>query len=184
MSLREGVCIILATATLLATGAALVRGGSAESSASPEVKLVVVKRKQLRAELRKLRGHVVVLDVWADFCLPCKREFPHLVELHKKYAGAGLVCVSVSVDEAARQGAALKFLRSRGATFPNYLLDEEPAGWQAEFDIYGPPAVLVYGRDGNVAGRFDNNDVNKSFTYQDVEKLVRKALPRPGKRLP
>jgi hypothetical protein len=79
------------------------------------------------------------------------------------------VCVSVSVDEADRHAAALKFLKSRGATFPNYRLDDSPAGWQEHFDIYGPPAVLVYGRDGKLAGRFDHNDVNKTFNYKDME---------------
>jgi thiol-disulfide isomerase/thioredoxin len=164
--------------SVLLAAAALLVVHATEAGAPAEVKLQVVKRTGLDAELKKLRGKVVVLDVWADFCLPCKQEFPHLVALHKKYAGKGLVCVSVSVDEADQHAAALKFLKSRGATFPNYRLDEPPPGWQEHFDIYGPPAVFVYGRDGKLAGRFDHNDVNKTFTYKDVEKLVQKVLPK------
>jgi hypothetical protein len=98
-----------------------------------------------------------------------------------------VVCVSVSVDEpddAKARVRALEFLKAKGAAFPNYLLDENAQVWQDHFDINGPPAVFVYGRDGSLAGRFDHNDVNKQYTYRDVETLVRKVLSRAAKSTP
>jgi thiol-disulfide isomerase/thioredoxin len=70
--------------------AALHLARESDAGSPGEVQLQIVKRKGLDEELKKLRGQVVVLDVWADFCRPCKQEFPHLVALHKKYAGKGL----------------------------------------------------------------------------------------------
>jgi hypothetical protein len=92
--------------------------------------------------------------------------------MHEKYGSKGVACLSVSIDRPDDQELALKFLRRQKAAFTNVLLDEPVKTWQEIFDIFGPPAALVYDRDGKVAGRFDHNDVNKAFTYEDVEKLV------------
>jgi len=95
--------------------------------------------------------------------------------MHKKHGKDGVVCMSVSVDLVEDKDKALKFLRAKGATFANYLLDDETQVWQDHWDLSGPPAVLVYGRDGKLARRFVN-DANGQYTYADVEKFVQKLL--------
>lgn len=96
--------------------------------------------------------------------------------MHTKYARDGVVCVSLSVDELPEREATLKFLKSKKATFANYLLNEEVGVWQEKLKITGPPAVFVFDRDGKVAARFDTNDSAKEFTYADVEQVVKKLL--------
>jgi thiol-disulfide isomerase/thioredoxin len=152
------------------------KGVTTTAAPAPAVTLEVVNKKGYEAALKAKKGKVVVVDVWADWCIPCKEEFPHLVELHKRYAGDGLACVSVSLDDADKKATPLAFLQKKGAAFANYLLDEPTTEWQKLFDINGPPAVFVYDRDGKLAQRFDHNDVDKTFTYADVEKLVQKLL--------
>jgi thiol-disulfide isomerase/thioredoxin len=158
--------------------ASTLTGKSTTTTEAPPaaVTLEVVNKKGYEAALKAKKGKVVVVDVWADWCIPCKEEFPHLVELHKRYAGDGLACVSVSLDDADKKATPLAFLQRKGAAFANYLLDEPTTEWQKLFDINGPPAVFVYDRDGKLAQRFDHNDVDKTFTYADVEKLVQKLL--------
>jgi len=97
--------------------------------------------------------------------------------MHKKYAKDGLVCISLSVDQLENKGRALKFLQAKGATFANYLLDEEVQVWQEQWDVAGPPAVIVYGADGKLARRFVN-DATTEYTYADVEKLVQKLMAK------
>jgi thiol-disulfide isomerase/thioredoxin len=144
---------------------------------SEEVKLQDVTHEQFLKALAALKGKVVVVDFWGDFCIPCKEEFPHLVELHKKYARKGVVCVSVSVDTEKGKPGALKFLKAKGATFPNYWLKEPLTEvWQKHWDLNGPPAVFVFDAGGKQAGRFDHNDPDKGYSYADVEKLVQKVL--------
>jgi thiol-disulfide isomerase/thioredoxin len=138
--------------------------------------LNVVKYQQLVDAVKAQKGKIVVVDVWATFCIPCKKEFPHLVELHRDLAQAGVVCMSVTIDEKDKLDAALKFLQAQGATFPNYLLDEDPAVWQEKWGINGVPAVFVFGRDGKQAAKFDSDDENKTFTYKDVRKKVDELL--------
>jgi thiol-disulfide isomerase/thioredoxin len=155
---------------------------SAEPPPKPQrVELKVVKYDQLTAAVRDQLGKVVVLDIWASWCVPCKKEFPHLIKLHEKYAREGLVCMSVSVDDdEAKHAAALKFLTGVKATFANYRLDEPDSVWQEKWDFNGPPAVFVFDRQGRRAGKFTMGDPDNQFTYaKDVEPLVRKLLKTP-----
>jgi thiol-disulfide isomerase/thioredoxin len=145
----------------------------------PGVQLRPVSYRELGDVVKAQRGKVVVVDVWADFCVPCKREFPNLVRLNERYAADGLVCISVSVDDAAKHDAALAFLTRQKATFANYRLTDKAEVWQKAWKISGPPTVFVFDRSGRRAAKFDSEDENKPFTYDEVEALVRKLL-RPG----
>src|ERR1051326_8601421 len=98
----------------------------------------VVKYDGLSALIKQQRGKVVVVDFWADYCVPCKREFPHLVELQQKYGGDGLVAVSVALDPSDKPESrerVLKFLEARQATFTNLFLDEPADVWQERLKI-------------------------------------------------
>jgi hypothetical protein len=96
--------------------------------------------------------------------------------MRQRYGKDGLVCLSVSVDELGRKEATLAFLEKMRATFPNYLLDEDAEVWQNQWKIKGPPAVFVFDRAGKRAGKFDGDDPERTFTPQDVEKLVNQLL--------
>lgn len=139
-----------------------------------EVKVTVIKYDGLTEAVKKLKGKVVVVDCWADFCVPCKREFPKLVELSKKQSKDGLVAMSVSVDELGDgvQDRVLKFLKAKNATFANYILDEKPELWQEKFKIDGPPMVMVFNRKGELAKKF----TDKAVDYAEIEKLTTKLL--------
>jgi thiol-disulfide isomerase/thioredoxin len=147
-------------------------------SADPpaDVKLEVVKWPALEKALAAHKGKVVVIDIWADFCIPCKKEFPHFVELHQKHAKDGLVCISLTVDDADDKDRALKFLQAQKATMTNFLIDEPADVWQKKLDATVPPNAIVIGRDGQRVKRFTSEE---PFTYEDVEKLIKPLLARP-----
>lgn len=170
-SLRFGVLLasLMGSATLGTPGARL------QAVDPPTIELKTVKYPELAKFIRAQKGKVVVVDIWGDFCLPCKKEFPHLVELHKKHADKGLVCVSVAIDEKYTPKA-LEFLKKVGATFPNFWLDEPGDVWQERWDLKGVPAVFVFDRQGRRYRKFDNDDPDKQFTYADVEPVVQKLL--------
>jgi thiol-disulfide isomerase/thioredoxin len=158
--------------------AASVYIGDAVAMADPPapVQLRVVSYRELGEIVKAQRGKVVIVDVWADFCVPCKREFPNLVRMHERYATDGLVCLSVSVDEDGKHDAALSFLTRQKATFANYRLSDKAEVWQKSWNISGPPAVFVFDRTGKRAAKFDTEDEKKPFTYEEVEELVRRLL--------
>src|ERR1051325_927484 len=95
---------------LIALAVWIVQQG--EAPAAPAVELKAARYGDIGKAIRGHRGKVVVVDIWADFCAPCKQAFPHLVEMHHKYGKEGLVCVSVTVDPDLTAGA-LKFLKGK-----------------------------------------------------------------------
>jgi thiol-disulfide isomerase/thioredoxin len=146
-----------------------------EAKGEAPVELRAVKLAGLLQEIKNQPGKLVVVDVWADFCIPCKKGFPHLVQMHKQFAKDGLVAMSVCVDELKDQEASLKFLKKQQATFPNFLLDEPTDHWQDHWNIKAIPAVFLY-RDGKKIAQFDYDDPDNQFTYDDVEKAIVKLL--------
>jgi hypothetical protein len=109
----------------------------------------------------------------------CKKEFPHLVEMRRKYSAEGLVAVSVSLDDPAdaqAKEAVLKFLKARQATFTNVLLDETAEVWQEKLKFAGPPCFFVFNRDGKYR-KFAGGEVDEDLgnvEKQAVEFLKKK----------
>jgi hypothetical protein len=106
------------------------------------------------------------------------KEFPGLVKLAGKHAD-DVVCVSFNVDYAGIKSKppeyyrerVTKFLTGRNAAFRNYLSTEEADKVFDSLKLPSIPAVIVYGRDGKAAKRFDSSlltdDESEAFTYQD-----------------
>ncbi|MGE3822233.1 MAG: TlpA disulfide reductase family protein, partial [Isosphaeraceae bacterium] len=102
------------------------RGGASTGA----VTLTRVNWEAFRARLaaNPTKARYTLVDAWATNCGPCKENFPHLVEMHHKYAKKGLAVASLSLDDISDPKAleeALAFLKEKKATFPNYLMDEE-----------------------------------------------------------
>lgn len=144
--------------------------------AEEAIDVKIVKLDGLKKAIADQKGKIVVVDFWATFCIPCKEEFPNLVKLHGDHAKSGVSCISVAVDDPEDKDAALRFLKKVKATFPNYLLDEAPELYQKELNFASVPTVLVFGRDGKLAKKFNATKPEEAFTYKDVRKLVEELL--------
>jgi cytochrome c-type biogenesis protein len=101
--------------------------------------------------LSDLRGKVVLLNVWATWCIPCRKELPELQALHTQYAGRGLQVVGVSVDEGNADAAVREFAQEFGITY-TILRDPHELIYSA-FAIPGVPASFLIDRSGKVAWR-------------------------------
>src|SRR5262249_52391323 len=136
LSMRRMRFVVLASFFALAAAALVTRPTATPPAETPPLELIpleTIHYDDLTERVVKLQGKVVVVDFWADFCLPCKKEFPHLVDLQRKYADKGLAAVSVcltgdDIDDELRQRVR-RFLTNQKATFANYLLDEKPQVW-------------------------------------------------------
>jgi thiol-disulfide isomerase/thioredoxin len=160
-----------------------VIGGAAYSVAAPadeEVTFVKVTYEDLLARIAANKGaKLTVVDAWATWCTPCKENFPHVVEMHKKYARHGLAVVSLSLDDPdqpKRVAEAKAFLTEKGATFPNYYLSESSEAAFEKLNITGIPAVFLYGPDGKEVKRFSFDDPDHPFTYDQVEAAIKERL--------
>ena len=191
--------IIFSSVCLCLFGIALVRGIAAEektakdsSKAEPaksKVSLKIVDWDETLKLVAAHKGQVVVLDAWSTSCPPCMKEFPNLVKLHRKYGGKEVVCMSLSCDYAGIKNKPPEYYRERVLKF----LDKQEAGFQNllssipseelfdKMGISSIPAVYVYGTDGKLAKRFDNEQAkaeDDNFTYADINKLVEELVTK------
>ncbi len=120
-----------------------------------------------------------MVDIWGIFCEPCKKEFPHLVEMHAKYGDKGLVCMSVCIPQKSTEAdrpKALTFLNDKKAYFSNYLLED---GWTVcdiKWGIGSVPATFVFDREGRRSKKFTSEDPEHPYGMSDVESLVKDLL--------
>lgn len=158
----------------------------APKATTTDVTLDIKNWDETLALVAKHKGKVVVLDLWSTSCDPCMVEFPHLVELHKKH-GDKLICMSASCDYAGIKSKppesyrdhVLEFLTKQKATFQNVLLNVESDVLFEKIELASIPAVYVFGSDGKVAKRFDNDNAKpgEDFTYtKDIVPFVEKLL--------
>ncbi len=118
--------------------------------AAPEIAMKNPKGTELR--LSSLKGKVVLIDFWASWCGPCRKENPNVVKLYKKYKSKGFEVFSVSLDQDAN--AWNKAIAQDGLIWPNHVSDL--LGWQTPMtQLYGfnaiPYTVLV-NEEGNIVG--------------------------------
>ncbi len=73
--------------------------------------------------LSDLRGNIVVLNLWASWCAPCRAEMPALERVHVDYAGKGVMVLGVNMTSTDSLGDVRRFLEEQQITFP-VLLDE------------------------------------------------------------
>ena len=162
---------ILALAALVPSGCDQDKAKESTEAKDAKVTLDVVTLDQLEAAIKAKKGKIVVVDLWGEFCIPCKKEFPKLVQLHERHAKDGVVCMSVSIDTTDKKDAALAFLKAKGATFANYLI-HEGGGIHEKWKFKAVPAVFVFNREGKEAKKFTYDDPDDQFTYEDVAKFV------------
>jgi thiol-disulfide isomerase/thioredoxin len=160
---------VLSILLLLGGVAAATKAGDR----APEVALPDLEGSAVT--LQSLRGNVVVLDFWASWCAPCKRELPALDELARRYATAGkpVVVLAVNIDKERRN--AEKFLASAKVSALRVLLD--PAGkTAAAYDLPAMPTSYIIDASGVV------RIVHAGYRPGDEKKLAKEIdglLGRP-----
>jgi peroxiredoxin len=119
--------------------------------------------------LQDYRGQVVLLNLWATWCEPCKIEMPSIEELHRAYEPSGLKVVAVAVDDPGFEERVRRFVAERGLTFE--VLSEGTGTIERQYQARGIPATYLIGRDGiirkRIAGASDwSSPANRALVAQ------------------
>ncbi len=96
--------------------------------------------------LAEHRGKVVLMNVWATWCHPCRDEIPELQAIHEKYQSRGLELIGVSVDTEGADETIREFMRDFKMTYPVWRDPGERVS--AQFHIVGVPATFLIDRNG------------------------------------
>lgn len=127
--------------------------------------------KGKRVRLSDFRGKVVLLNFWATWCLPCRREMPSLERLYQSYRSRGLVVVAVSIDRAS-SATVRAFAEEMGLSFS--VLHDPDDLTSPRYGVIGIPYSFLISPAGRivyrVAGEYTWDDQPAKAAVEDMLK--------------
>ncbi len=112
--------------------------------------------------LRSSEGQVVILNFWASWCSPCRKELPQLDALHASLSKQGVRVVAVSID--AEVANARRFRDKFGLTLP--IAHDGPNGLARTLDLPSIPYTVVLDQQGRVAWSTHDSDAKALATLE------------------
>jgi thiol-disulfide isomerase/thioredoxin len=170
---RTLAAILLATSLLgcATTGGEGASGGGSTQVGQPAPDLTVEKLSGKSVSVSSFRGQVLLLDVWASWCGPCKQELPMLDEMAARLRSKGVEILAVSVDQ--ERANVLKFLAGRNHW--SLTIAHDPKGEIAErLQPDKMPTSYVIDRQGII------REVNAGFAPSDAPRIESRLAELAG----
>jgi thiol-disulfide isomerase/thioredoxin len=144
---------VLSLALLVSFLATLPLPAVADAGAAPLFATSAIAVDNKPVALDSLRGKPLVVNFWARWCGPCRKEIPDLVEMHAKYKGKGLVIVGLAVEDTEHREAVRDFAKAYDVDYQVLLAG---VGKGVELmkalgnDKSGLPFTVVIDRNGRI----------------------------------
>ncbi len=135
---------------------------------APEIALPGPDGKVIK--LSSLKGKVVLIDFWASWCGPCRKQNPYVVEMYQAYKDKGFTIYSVSLDQ--NKNSWTKAIQKDGLEWENHVSDLK--FWNnkaaADYGVDAIPATFLIDRNGMV--------IAKNLHGGELDKQIKKALKK------
>lgn len=123
--------------------------------------------------LSALKGRIVVLNFWATYCIPCRKEMPDLAAIQNEYAALGVQVVGASTDEPADRNKVLQFVKETKVNFPIWV-----GATSADMIRFGLgsalPGTVVIDRNGRIA-KVISGIVNQADLKKQIDSMLASA---------
>jgi peroxiredoxin len=116
--------------------------------------------------LSDYRGKVVILDFWATWCPPCKKEIPDFIALQNQYALQGLQIIGVGLDEPSNVAS---FVQQYGINYPVVVGDDAIANRYG--GVSGIPTTFIIDKQGKIRNRYEGF-TDRSVFEAEIKKLL------------
>lgn len=150
-------------------------------SEAPDFKATTITEPVREKSLRDYRGQVVLLNLWATWCPPCRAEMPSIESLYRDYGRYGLKVVAVSADDpgpTTRQKIR-DFVKEFGLTFE--VLHDQNMQTERAFQVTGYPETFIIGPDGTIRKKvIAAADWNSPGNRALIEQLLNEARRAKG----
>jgi peroxiredoxin len=134
---------------------------------APDIKVEDLNGNKVR--LSSFKGKTVLLNFWATWCPYCRKERPHLDELHKQYKGKDFVILSVSIDRS--KDSVKRFLKKMPADF--IILFDGSGSAASEYNVMGLPTSYLISSKGIVKHKFPGYVDWTNDSYRElIDKLI------------
>ncbi|PID28675.1 MAG: hypothetical protein CSB55_03865 [Candidatus Cloacimonadota bacterium] len=158
---------------LAAIIALLIVGGLfAENKKAPDFELENYKGKKVK--LSDYKDSLVLLDFWATWCVPCKKEMVHLDKIQKKY-GDKIKVLCVSIDKPRHKSKAISYVKSKRYKFMTLLDPDQKV--KRLYNVDNPPRTVLIAPGGKIIWS------HTGFTRGDekhIEEEIEKYLKTKG----
>ena len=142
----------LALGLILSASALQARGAEEPPTTEGQATLALQDLEGRKQDLRELRGRIVVVNFWATWCIPCRKEMPAFVRLQERRGNEEVQVIGASADEAGSEHAVEAFVHEQRIHFPIWIgattVDMQRLGLGTAL-----PATAIIDRDGSVVAR-------------------------------
>lgn len=177
---KQLVIVVFATALVAAFAAAgwgLLRRELAPVGVgvkAPDFAVTTLDSIPARRTLADYRGKVLMINIWATWCPPCRVEMPSIEQLHRAYGGKGLKILAISVDDPGTDAQIRSFVKQYGLTFE---ILHDPRGQEGrvskDYQTTGYPETVIIGRDGIIRKKLlGATDWNSAANRALVDRLL------------
>lgn len=162
VALAAVVAVVISSAVIANLGA---------GTKAPNFTLKTLDGKSFTLQNNFKQGKVVLLDIWATWCPPCRAEIPYLVDLNKKYKGKSVVFVGVAIDQSKSDVS--DFAKKNKI---NYTVCSDPNGATVgeKYQVRGIPATYIIDKKGVV--RFVHSGFGGKSEIDKMDKEIASLL--------
>jgi cytochrome c biogenesis protein CcmG, thiol:disulfide interchange protein DsbE len=143
----QGLVFVLIIGLILLFAFGLRARGETQISSGPAPDFAITSFEGQTLKLSELRGKVIVINIWASWCAPCRDEAPFLQKTWQQYKDRGVVFIGV--DYVDSETAAKTYLKEFGITYFNG--PDIGSEIYQRFRAKGVPETYFVGKDGNLA---------------------------------
>lgn len=170
-----GFAVVVVVVALVAAGDAAWTPGPAEMRAgdgglAPRFALPDLEDPAATVELDDRGGRPAVVNFWASWCLPCRREMPALQAAHDEF---GDRVAFIGVNHQDNRDDALEFVAEAGVSYPSGM--DPDGGTGRDYGLFGMPSTVFVARDGTIAGTRTGE-----LTADDLAQAIRELLLEGG----
>jgi cytochrome c biogenesis protein CcmG, thiol:disulfide interchange protein DsbE len=128
--------------------------------------------------LADYKGQVVLVNVWATWCGPCRHEMPSMQALYEDFAPRGFKIAAVSIDDAGTEQRVREFAQEFGLTFD--ILHDPSGSIQQIYQTTGVPENFLIGADGVIRKKAYAQDWNSEANRTLIARLLDEAGAPPA----
>jgi cytochrome c biogenesis protein CcmG, thiol:disulfide interchange protein DsbE len=155
------VAIVLVAVAAIGFGITRVLGNEltplGAGTRAPDFHAVTLDTPPVQKSLADYKGQVVLINIWATWCQPCRVEIPSIERLYQTYGPKGLKVVAVSIDDPGTESAIRAFARDMRMSFQ--VLHDPTGEIERAYQATGYPETVIVGKDGvirkKIAGATD-----------------------------
>jgi thiol-disulfide isomerase/thioredoxin len=141
---------------------------------APNFSAMTLDSVPVKKTLADYKGQVVLINIWATWCGPCRIEMPSIEKLNNAYASKGLKVVAISVDEPGTDSLVREFVKQYNLTFEVlHDVGGQEGKVSRDYQTTGYPETVIIGRDGVIRKKFlGATDWNSESNRGLIERLL------------